>query len=355
MKNTVKTAVVTKVGKLNDPDEAKRGIIEVLEEPAMEVGDEYVKIKVAYCAICGSDPHTAAGIFGWEAPFGLGHEMSGIVVEVGKKADKKGLKPGDRVGGNFLRFCGSCYYCKNGQEQFCPYGEDGNLPCFAEYVVWHESQVFKLPDSVSLLEGCLMEPASIAVRTADKADVKVGQRVAICGGGPIGLLGLQMIVMRGGTDITLIEPIQGRRELAAKLGAEYVLDPVHQDVAEEAKKITGGYGFDVLIDASGSPKAAESLLPIAAPGARIVYAAQYPTDYNLPLNLFTYIYEKEMTITGVFCSPYGFPRTAQILSRLELKEFTNKVYPLDDINEAFAMHLSGKYPKVIIKCNDDLE
>lgn len=352
---TVRTAIVTKVGMLNDPDEAKRGVIEVLDMPEMEVGDEYVKIKVAYCAICGSDPHTAAGIFGWEAPFGIGHEMSGVIVELGKNATKKGLKVGDRVGGNFLRFCGSCYYCKNGMEQFCPYGEDGNRPCFAEYVVWHESQVFKLPDSVSLLEGCMMEPASVVVRTLDKAEVKLGHKVLISGGGPIGLMDLQLAKISGAAVVALSEPIADRRELAKKYGADFLIDPTKQDLKAEADKITGGLGFDVVIDASGSKYAAAALPEITAMGGKIVYAAQYPNDYEMPLNLFKYIYEHELTITGVFASPYVYPRTAEIMHRMDLQDLTGTVYPLEQIKEAFDVHLSGKYPKVIVKCNEDLE
>lgn len=355
MAETWKTLTVTKVGALNDPDESKRGRLELVDAPAMAVGDEYVKIKVAYCSVCGSDPHTAAGIFGWAAPFGMGHEMSGVIVELGEGATRKNLKVGDRVGGNFLRFCGSCYYCKNGQEQFCPYGEDGNRPCFAEYVVWHESQVFKLPDTVSLKEGCLMEPASVAVRTMDKANIKIGQRVLVCGGGPIGLLDLQMVVLQGGCDITLIEPVAARRELAQKMGAEHVLDPVNQDLEVEARRITDGYMYDVIIDASGARSAAEMLPRLGAPGATIVYAAQYPSDYEMPLNLFEYIYEKEMTLTGVFASPYAYPRTANILGRLKLDDLTGVVFPLEQGVEAFAAHMSGKYPKVLVQCNPDLD
>jgi (R,R)-butanediol dehydrogenase/meso-butanediol dehydrogenase/diacetyl reductase/L-iditol 2-dehydrogenase len=69
---------------------------------------------------------------------------------VGEKATKKGLKVGDRVSGCFLRFCGACYYCQNGQQQFCEHADESNRPGYSEYLVWHESQVYKLPDGVSL-------------------------------------------------------------------------------------------------------------------------------------------------------------------------------------------------------------
>ena len=115
----MKSVTVVKTGSLRDPDESKRGQVKVMDIPMQPLGDEDVRIKVAYCAICGSDPHLLENILGWEVPFGLGHELSGVVVELGPKATKKGLQVGDRVAGNFLKFCGTCYYCQNGQQQFC--------------------------------------------------------------------------------------------------------------------------------------------------------------------------------------------------------------------------------------------
>ncbi len=142
------------------------------------------------------------------------------------KAHRTGLQVGDRVAGNFLRFCGTCPPCREGRQQFCEHIQDYNRPGMAETVTWHESQVYKLPDEVSLLEGCLLEPTSVAVRIADKTRIKVGDRVAICGGGPIGQLALQVMRMNGATSLTLIEPIAERREMALRHGAEHVIDPV---------------------------------------------------------------------------------------------------------------------------------
>jgi len=170
----MKTAAVTKIGKLNDPDLAKRGKIELIDFPEPELGDFDVKIKVAYCAICGSDPHTADGAFGPDVPIPLGHETSGVIAALGKKATVKGLKVGDRVAGNFLHFCGTCYYCQNTQQHFCTNIGNKPSPGMAEHVVWHESQVFKLPDDISLKAGCILEPLSIAVHAADKISRKWG-------------------------------------------------------------------------------------------------------------------------------------------------------------------------------------
>jgi (R,R)-butanediol dehydrogenase/meso-butanediol dehydrogenase/diacetyl reductase/L-iditol 2-dehydrogenase len=351
----MKTAAITKIGDLRSKDESTRGKIELIDMPDHEVGDEDVRIKVAYCAICGSDPHVAEGCFGPHVPIGLGHEVSGVVVELGKKATKKGLKVGDRVAANFLRFCGTCYYCQNEQQQFCLHAHEYSRPGMAPTIVWHESQFYKLPEDVSLKIGCMLEPVSIAVRIVDKIHPRIGSRIAISGGGPIGLFALQLLHIYGATALTVIEPIADRRELAKSFGALHVIDPINQNLLEETKRITGGLGYDIVVDASGSAAAAPGLLNIASRGGTVLYAAMYPTEYRLPVDMFKDLYLNELTLSGIFVAPYAFPRALQLLSRMQLEPFAAKVFPLDQAVEAYEAHVSGKWPKILVKCNDDID
>ena len=348
----MRTVAVTKIGSLRDPDESTRGRIGLVDFPEPELGPEDVRIRIAYSAICGSDPHLAEGFFGTDVPIGLGHELSGVVEALGERAHRNGLRIGDRVSGNFLRFCGTCRPCQEGRQQFCEHIQDYNRPGMAETITWHESQVYRLPDEISLLHGCLLEPTSVAVRIADKTRIRVGDRVAICGGGPIGQLALQVLRMYGATSLTMIEPIAERREMALRHGAQFVIDPVGEDQYARADEITDGRGYDVVIDASGSPRAVRGLLDIAAKGATVVYGAMYPESFEMPLNLSDYLYLKELTLTGVFVSPYAFPRALQVLPHLELDELTAAVFDLEDAAEAFAVHVSGRHPKVVLRCND---
>lgn len=347
----MRTVAVTKIGSLRNPDERSRGRIGLVDFPEQPLGAEDVRIRVAYSAICGSDPHLAEGFFGTDVPIGLGHELSGVVEALGDKAHRNGLNIGDRVAGNFLRFCGTCMPCRGGRQQFCEHIQEYNRPGMAETVTWHESQVYKLPDSVSLLKGCLLEPTSVAVRIADKTQLKVGDRVAVCGGGPIGQLTLQVLKMRGATSLTLIEPIADRRATALRHGADFVIDPISEDQYQRAEEITDGHGFDVVVDASGSTRAVRGLLDIASKGAIVVYGAMYPQDFEMPLNLSDYLYLKELTLTGVFVSPYAFPRALQVLPYLNVDELTGMVFDLEDAEAAFAMHVTGEHPKVVIRCN----
>ncbi len=351
----MKSIRCVKIGSLREKDPEKKGRIEVWDVPEDPVGPEDVRIKVAYCAICGSDPHLVEGIFGWPVPFGMGHEVSGVITEVGEKAVKKGLKVGDRVAGNFLKFCGTCYYCQNGQQQFCEHADESNHPGFSETLVWHESQVYKLPDSVSLKEGCLLEPVSIAVRAMDKAELKFGQRVLVSGGGPIGLLIAQCLSRYGAAELTLSEPIAERRELARRFGARHVVNPLEENIRDAAQRITGGRGFDVVFDCTGSTKAVYDLPFVTAKGGKLIYSAMYPNDFEMPLNLYKFCYYNELTITGLYVAPYAFPRAAQMLPELDLEPLTEKVFELEDAVAAFDAQVSGKFPKILIRCNKDLE
>ncbi|MFV0406241.1 MAG: zinc-binding dehydrogenase [Propioniciclava sp.] len=349
----MRTVAITKYGSLRAAEEADRGTIEVVDFPAQPLGPEDVRIRVAYAAICGSDPHLAEGYVRRELPWGIGHEISGVVAELGERATRTGLQVGDRVACNFQRYCGTCRPCLDGRQQFCEYTMEYRRPGMSQEVVWHESQVYRLPEEVPLLTGCLLEPVSVAVRLADKARIRVGDRVAICGGGPIGQLALQILKKQGATSLTLIEPIAERRTMALASGADAVIDPIAEDQAGRADQITGGLGYDLVVDASGATRALEGLLALATRGGMVLYGAMYPPDFRLPLDLSEYLYRRELTLTGAFVSPYTFPRSLQLLPHLDVADLTRAVFDIEDAAKAFATHMSGAHPKVVLKCGPD--
>ena len=352
----MKTLLVTRPGDLREKDPEKKCIMEVVETEEPQVcGPTEVKIKVAYCAICASDPHVADNIFGREVPYGLGHEISGVIVDMGPEVVTKGLKIGDKVAGNFLRACGRCYECQDGHPEFCTNAiDEGKAPGYAQYVVWDESQVWKIPDDMPLRKACLLEPTSIAVRVTDKTEMKMGQRAFIQGAGPIGLMCAQVLKMKGATDLTISEPRADRREFALKFGADHVINPMEQDVVEECMKITEGRGFDTIIEITGVPAIADIPLKVARKGAHILYAAMYDNGYAMPVPMTDTFHNRNLTLTSTTVAPFCFPRAVQILSRMELDDFMPISYPLDQIYEAFDTFFTGNYLKVLINCNEDL-
>ena len=325
--------------------------ITVDEVPEPPVGPDEVKVKIAYCGLCGTDPENLEGRFGLMPPEVykqdriIGHEAAGTIAELGSNVTQ--YKVGQRVAMNFRSSCGACWYCRNGMEHFCRTGE-GSSGSFAEYAVYPESCIYELPDDLTMEQGAMLEPVSVAVHAIDQTNVRTGSTVAIAGGGPIGLLCMQMALKAGAARVMLSEPIKEKRDLALKLGADIAVNPFEEDIVAAGKQLTGGRGFDCVIDASGSVKAAEQCLDLADNKAVILWAAVYGKDVRIPVSPFT-MYAKELTITSTFVSPYSFPRALNLLPKLELDALITDIIPLADIAKAFELHKAGKSIKILIK------
>jgi (R,R)-butanediol dehydrogenase/meso-butanediol dehydrogenase/diacetyl reductase/L-iditol 2-dehydrogenase len=327
------------------------GNINMEEVPEPELGPDQIKVKIAYCGLCGTDPENLEGRFGlvppeaYQQPRILGHEASGTIAAIGSNI--KGYEVGQRVACNFRSSCGACYYCRNKMEHFCRRGT-GASGSFAEYAVYPESAVYILPDDVSLEIGALLEPVSVAVHTVDLANIRPGSTVAISGAGPIGLLCLEVALKAGAARALVSEPIAEKRQIARKLGADVVVDPLNEDLLEAGKTLTEGRGFDTVIEASGNLGAAKQAISMADNCGTIVWAAVYGKDAEIAVPPF-YMYAKELTIRSIFVSPYSFPRALNLLPKLELKPLITDIVPLKDIQKAFELHKKGKSIKILIQ------
>lgn len=330
-----------------------RGIrnINVEDVPEPELGPNQVKVRVAYCGVCGTDPEQLEGRFGlvppeaYKQPRILGHEVSGTIVDMGSNI--KQYEVGQRVACNFRGHCGACYYCRNKMENFCRRGTHASGG-FAEYAVYPESAIYTLSDNISLETGALLEPVSVAVHAVDIANVYPGCSVAISGAGPIGLLCLEVALKAGATRTMVSEPVAEKRELARKLGADVTVDPRSEDLEEIGKKLTDGRGFDSVIEASGNIGAAKQAVSLADNCGTVLWAAVYPRDAEVGVSPF-YMYAKELTIRSIFTSPYSFPRALNLLPKLELQPLITHIIPLDDIRQAFNLYKEGKSVKILIK------
>ena len=328
---------------------------EVPEPP--EPAPDWVKVKIAYCGICGSELHsidpeyTSGSSFWGKIPEGVdisrligGHEASGTVVAVGSNV--KDIEVGERVAMNFRTPCGTCYYCRNMMEHFCerPIPATGS---YAEYALYHANAVYKLPDNVSLEVGAVLEPLTVAVHAVDQAEIKPGHTVAILGAGPIGILILEVARKAGAAKVLVSEPVEGRRELARQLGATVVIDPLNEDLLKAAIILAEGRGFDRVFDASGKPAVARQSCDLAARGGVVVLVAVYPpeTDISFPSS---YPGGKELTVKGTLISPYCFPRSVNLLSELELEPLIS-IRPLKEVNEAYHDLLAGRGMKVLLQ------
>ena len=136
--------------------------------------------------------------------------------------------------------------------------------------------------------------------------------------------------------------------MALKLGADIAVDPFNEDIVAAGKKVTDSRGFDTVIDASGNIAAAKQAIDLADNGATILWAAVYGRDVEIGVSPFL-MYAKELTITSTFVSPYSFPRSLNLLPKLELQQLITDIVPLKDINKAFELHKTGKSIKILIQ------
>jgi 2-desacetyl-2-hydroxyethyl bacteriochlorophyllide A dehydrogenase len=333
------------------------GKVEVRDVPEPRVAPNQVKVKIAFCGICGSELHafdseyqtgkpTFRGpVRQLSGPRIMGHEASGTIVEVGEDT-KAGYKTGQRVAMDFRSYCGSCYYCRNKMQHFCERVTHGS-GAYAEYAVYNEDAIYILPDNVSLEEGALLEPVAVAVHTLDIANIKPGSTMAILGGGPIGMLILELARKAGAAKILLSEPVEGRRNIAKQLGASVIVDPTNENLEEVTAKMTEGRGFDTVIDASGKLAVAKQAISLADNCGTIVWAAMYPGGSELPV-VPSYMYARELTIKSVFVSPYCFSRALNLLPELDLKLLIS-IKPIENIVDCFQSLLKGQGMKILIK------
>jgi (R,R)-butanediol dehydrogenase/meso-butanediol dehydrogenase/diacetyl reductase len=336
----MKAAVLRGIGNLN---------VEDVPEP--QPGPDEIKVKIAYCGLCGTDPENVEGRFGLIPPEAylkpqlMGHEASGTIVAMGSNI--KNYKVGQRVACDFKGACGVCYYCRNKMEHFCQQARRAS-GSFAEYAVYPESAIYALTDDISFEVGSFLEPVSVAVHAIDIAGIRPGGTVAISGAGPIGLLCLQMALKAGAARVMVSEPVAGKREVASKLGADVTADPCQEDLMAIGNELTEGRGFDTVIEASSDLEAAKQAIFLAGKCGTIVWVAVYPKEAEIGVPPF-HMYAKELTLRSVFVSPYSFPRAMNLLPRLDIRSLITDIMPLKDIKKAFELHKTRKPIKILIQ------
>lgn len=328
------------------------GDLRVEEVPVRKLKDNEVKIQVKYCGICGTDIHIFHGDGGCcdvTPPLVPGHEFSGVVAEVG--AGVKTVKVGDRVTGDPNDMCGECYFCKNGMQHFCKNNigigttVDGG---FAEYVIMREKQVYKVSDDLSFIEAAMAEPISCCLHGIDLCNIKAGDTVLVMGGGPIGMIMMQLAKNAGASKVIMSEPVEEKREQALKLGATKTIDPLHEDV--EAVLAEYCENVNVVIECVGNVHTQADAVRFAGRGATIMYFGLAAPEESFPIRPDD-IFKKELHITSSYINPYSFERAIQILESgtVELESLITNVVPLDNIADVFTKPEYRRTGKVMIQ------
>jgi len=329
-------------------------------KPVIQPGEALVKVE--YCGICGSDVHGYAN--GIVIPVGtvMGHELSGIVAEVGSGG--YGFHPGDRVAVKPSAPCRSCYWCRKGQYSICPKRRETilgvspkNDGAFAEYVrIRYPGQMlFKLPAGLPAKEAALAEPLSIALHGVRLSRSSPGDCALIIGAGMIGLGVLQFLKLEGTSKIIVIEISKEKGRVARKLGADVVLNPIAEGepLRDRIFEITDGIGADRVFECAGVPPAFQYAMDCVKSGGQVLIIGVY--EQKILFDPFTLLH-REIELKGVYSSYDEFKDVIRLMAegRVQTGILISDVIPLSDLVEkGFEKLLASNDPiKILVKMEE---
>lgn len=306
-------------------------------------GPGEARVKIAAGGICGSDLHYYhQGGFGTvriQQPMALGHEIAGVVAEVGPGVN---LAVGTRVAVNPSQPCGVCAHCRAGQRNLCgdmrfmgsamrfPHIQGG----FREYVTVAADQAIPIADSLTLGEAAMAEPLSVCLHAAKQAGPLLGKRVLVTGTGPIGAL-MILVARHGGaaevvaTDVA-DEPLATARAVGASLTVNVATDAAALDPYRADRGV-----FDVVFEASGNQAALRSALDMLRPGGVLVQLG-LGGEMTLPVNT---IVTKEIQVRGTFRFDPEFELALRLMGNglIDVKPVISATLPFDAAIEAFEL------------------
>lgn len=315
----------------------KIGVVEV-EVPS--VGSEDVLIRVKAAGICGSDLHAYRGVHPFrKPPVILGHEMAGVVVEVGK--DVREISPGDRVTVEPQLPCRRCEYCIKGLYQLCNnkaiVGVGGWLGTFAEFFLCHQDVVYKLPEDVSFLEGALVEPLSVGIHAVRRARVCPGDKVAVLGGGTIGLTTLAVARQAGAGTLVCTDVVDFNLEVAKKLGATHVVNTRKEDLSQKIAGITDA-GMDIAIITAGFPQVFQQALSVVRKGGLVLVVAMFDQPVEIS-DMGRFLTGEQNIAASWLYRREDFQAAIEMLAlrRIDVAPLITHTMPLDEVARAFEL------------------
>lgn len=324
--------------------------LRIVEWPKPEVKEHEVLIEVKACGVCGTDVHIYEGDKGAAdvtPPTILGHEFSGTVVEVGSQVAK--FRVGDRVCVDPNCYCGSCDFCRNGIAHYCTsmigYGTTINGG-FAQYCSVDERQVYKLGDHTTFEQGAMTEPVACCVHGIDMCDIQPGHNVVVIGGGMIGLLMVQLAKLEGAARVALVEPVESKRSLGERLGADILIDPGCEDMKSRLAQ-SGMSWVNTVIECVGKPDTIGQAIEIAGNKATVMMFGLTRPDETIALKPFE-VFRKELTLRSSYINPYTQARALALIDsgRIDVTSMVYEVCGLDRLESILsnpAVRAKGKY------------
>ncbi|MCC7355047.1 MAG: zinc-binding dehydrogenase [Anaerolineae bacterium] len=314
------------------------------ELPDRELGPDEALLAPRAVGICGTDLeiyqgsmfYFTSGLARW--PVIPGHEWSAEVLAVGERVQN--VKPGDKVVGECTVACGRCEMCRLGFYNECPNRQETGIlnldGAFADKMYYPASFLHKF-EKMSFEEAALVEPTAVAVWGTKLVNVTPADTVAVLGPGPIGLLAMQVARAYGARRIAMVGRRETRLQLAEELGADGVINTRTQDLVQEAKRMTSGRLFDVVLEATGNPQVTEDLMKITRPRGRISLMGLFNSQMG-KIDLDALVVGN-ITLQGSLGSPGVWDETVSLIERglVRCRPLITHRFALQDVAEAFVL------------------
>ncbi len=335
-----------------------------------------VLVQICSVGVCHTDMSLARGILPARLPAVPGHEGAGVVVRTGPGV--RSVQPGDRVMISSVAPCGRCVRCQRGQGAYCEREgaragvmPDGTSPIhdaqggllyagfntglFATHAVLLESALVPVPDGLDLdvadIIGCAVVTGYGAV--ANTAALQPGMSALVFGCGGVGLSAIMTARMLGGAPVVAADPHPDRRRWALDLGATHAVDPTTESGVDELRALTGGRGFDVIVECSGAPSAIRACVDLLDRGSTAVLLGAPPMDVHLDLTVLPFVAAgKRLTgcLTGEVRPAVDMAALAKlaVAGTLPLHRLITAHATLDDVEDAFAAQSRGEGIRTIL-------
>lgn len=314
-------------------------VVDQVDPPVIKQ-DHDVKIQVKVTGICGSEVHAYHGTHPFRVPPVIsGHELAGLVVEVGNEVSSVSI--GDRVTVEPHYGCGICKRCRSENYNICEHkkvlGTQEWTGSFGEFIVVPECTVVPLPDNVSFEQGALIEPLAVGVHAVRNANVGLGDKVAILGAGPIGLGILLAARNSGATRVFITDTLDYNLEIAQKLGATHPIQTFKEDAIETILKETNGDGVDHVFIAVGIQSVLNDSFRIVKRGGKVSEVALFGKNPEIDIS---YIQNKEIQMIGSnMYTRDDFEIAAAAISSgmFDTSLFISKILPIEEVKDGMKM------------------
>jgi L-iditol 2-dehydrogenase len=328
------------------------GNVEIREIPDASPGPGEVMIEVKAAGICGTDIHIWKDEYKSVPPMIMGHEGAGVIAALGEGV--QGLAIGDRVTSEtFAKFCGRCFFCKQGQINLCPERRSIGTHLngfFAKYLIIRASAVHPLPEGISFWAGALSEPLACCVHgILERTPLSAGDWVLISGPGTMGLISLQLAKAGGGKAIVLgTDKDEGRLALAKQLGADVTINVQREDPAPRVLELTEGLGADTAIECAGAAPSFNQCLKLVRKAGRISQAGLFGKAVEVDLEL---VAMKELEVIGFFSHvPSAWDRGLKLMAegKVLTEPLVSHRLPLTEWKEGFSFMEKGEGLKILL-------